>query len=497
MAGNSIYEVNNYQDMAKPSDVLNENDYLQDVFFVTRPEVIDYDDKTHDKNPYFDQCRNDEPVKEQLWDEQKYIHNPRNLDERNTPMVNFWKDKKKKYDLNKIISSHLIDNCSIRLSIDMTASPKFEKMAAKPFEDILRATGELPKKFSGKCAVRLIKTDDKNNQWTFRVWGGKKDSNRRGHEVRLKIFPDSKQKDIKKLPVDMTCSCPFWVWYGPDYHAKHEDYLLDTQRSNGEAPDVNDPENRNKVCKHIWAVSQAFNRFVKKYDLDTYKQVDSIIELLKERKVLDLEDIKEVYKRLLGSDKKEIYMLINRFPSLKTDEEKTKLREDIIEKIEKILGNKNKDFLLKLEKDIKATFKKEKSPEKTKKIKKTNRNIINIITRLKKRSPDANKEGDSSDLQEIYDSLDTVEQLKLDPLLTKYVDEGNFDKRYYLRKEIIDKIEDSLIEKDESFLEDLDKHMKSFKYKIRPGIPHKKSSLERIVCGYLGLDFLGDSDGDI
>ena len=67
MAGESIYDVEYSQETGMPSDVMNENDYTQDVFFQTRPEVFDFDHRDRGEpdegDPYFRDWDMDEQVK--------------------------------------------------------------------------------------------------------------------------------------------------------------------------------------------------------------------------------------------------------------------------------------------------------------------------------------------------------------------------------------------------------------------------------------------------
>lgn len=50
-----------------------------------------------------------------------------------------------------------------------------------------------------------------------------------------------------------SCSCPFWVFGGPEYHAVQGGYLLGTPRGVVAAPLVRDPNGVNLLCKHVLA----------------------------------------------------------------------------------------------------------------------------------------------------------------------------------------------------------------------------------------------------
>jgi hypothetical protein len=105
----SLYEIDGYQDVAKPSDLLGENWYLQDVFNQTQPEVMHYDDKgtentDHKRNPYFRERDRDE--KEDKGDHQNddhsYIKSPSNWSERDDYLV--------KKSVDSVIANYRLDN---------------------------------------------------------------------------------------------------------------------------------------------------------------------------------------------------------------------------------------------------------------------------------------------------------------------------------------------------------------------------------------------------
>jgi len=54
--------------------------------------------------------------------------------------------------------------------------------------------------------------------------------------------------------VRLSCSCDFWVYQGPEYHASREGYLLGSPRGTAVRPTTRDPEGRHRVCKHAAAV---------------------------------------------------------------------------------------------------------------------------------------------------------------------------------------------------------------------------------------------------
>lgn len=69
------------------------------------------------------------------------------------------------------------------------------------------------------------------------------------YEVKV----DSKEGDIR-----LSCSCDYWRYQGPEYHADKNSYLLGKARGTLEAPTKRDPKNTHKVCKHAYAVLRDF-----------------------------------------------------------------------------------------------------------------------------------------------------------------------------------------------------------------------------------------------
>lgn len=65
------------------------------------------------------------------------------------------------------------------------------------------------------------------------------------HEVRVEQSgPDYR----------FSCSCPFWVYQGPEYHALRGGYLRGRSRGSASPPRERDPRQQHRVCKHVLAV---------------------------------------------------------------------------------------------------------------------------------------------------------------------------------------------------------------------------------------------------
>jgi hypothetical protein len=56
----------------------------------------------------------------------------------------------------------------------------------------------------------------------------------------------------------LTCSCNYWQYQGPEYHAVQNDYLFGKVRGTAEQPTKKDPNGTHKICKHAYAVLRDF-----------------------------------------------------------------------------------------------------------------------------------------------------------------------------------------------------------------------------------------------
>lgn len=68
------------------------------------------------------------------------------------------------------------------------------------------------------------------------------------HEVTISL----KDKDNPMV----NCTCSFWKYQGPEFHAKEGEYLLGKPQGTATKPTSKDPEGVNKVCKHVYATLQ-------------------------------------------------------------------------------------------------------------------------------------------------------------------------------------------------------------------------------------------------
>lgn len=137
----------------------------------------------------------------------------------------------------------------LRHSTDMSIIVPFQaRIALKPYE-LETKTPDNIKENSDTCQVSLTSYDKKFQVFSFSVTCGGSD-----HTVRAKL------NDLQHVAVN--CTCPFWRWNGPEYHASQNNYLLGNPSGTATPPNMRDPERQFHLCKHTYAVIARLDEFV-------------------------------------------------------------------------------------------------------------------------------------------------------------------------------------------------------------------------------------------
>ena len=85
-----------------------------------------------------------------------------------------------------------------------------------------------------------------------------------GKQYTIRVKPIRKDKRLKvvaKMPVRVSCSCPFWRWQGPEHWGKVNDYLYGKPRGTASFPIIRDPKSKHWACKHVIAVLQLVKNY--------------------------------------------------------------------------------------------------------------------------------------------------------------------------------------------------------------------------------------------
>ena len=133
---------------------------------------------------------------------------------------------------------------------------------AVDWKSIINGIDRSIEKSSKICSVRLKRAYPDYDRWVFEVHTPGSPNR---HVVSIKAIRKGNTSTVDKLDLKIGCSCDFWKWQGPDYHAHKYGYLGVKPSSDLSSPDKKDPDHRNKICKHVYAASEYFL----KYTIDT------------------------------------------------------------------------------------------------------------------------------------------------------------------------------------------------------------------------------------
>lgn len=131
------------------------------------------------------------------------------------------------------------------------------------FADITRRIDSKIVERAKTVRVQLKRVDTEKMRFLFWAFSNPSTTGH-SHQCGVRFVRGPRQervKDAARLNVLMYCGCQFWHWWGSDYWAKREAYLLGQQLSNGSFPQVRDPNRIKPVCKHLYAASNKFLRF--------------------------------------------------------------------------------------------------------------------------------------------------------------------------------------------------------------------------------------------
>lgn len=121
------------------------------------------------------------------------------------------------------------------------------KAAARMREIVEGCDASLRERSRGVQA-RLRRVDARNAIWHFDVQGSDE-----AHHVRVKALRRGNVRDVSKVDVQVSCSCPFWQWQGPEHWAQQGEYLFGSPRGTASRPVMKDPKATHRACKHIIA----------------------------------------------------------------------------------------------------------------------------------------------------------------------------------------------------------------------------------------------------
>jgi len=371
MAGESIYDVDYSQSTGMPSDVLTENDYTQDVFYQTRPEVFDFGNRDrgepYDGNPSFDNGDMDEEVKYQEKSLQRYNQSPKNWDKQRSLLTNPYDRSDRKGSVERIINGYF--KTSARRQYKPTDKNKPPQLSGgtPTLAKLMHYTSSFSKKRAPRTTVSLTKAIPEKLIWEYLVKGQESWSSTAGHSVQIVLTKTPDMKDFREMKVRVNCSCEFWQFWGPDFNSGSGvrglgPYRLGPSRIDPgvkKSPDIRDKKRENIICKHVAAVGKVFQKYAAKNNLDTYKEVESIFdEIEKQDKVSPektVEGVKAIVEEMDTTDQREIEPLIANYEKEEDIYRKERLKQGIFNKLEDNIETKEKSWLKKA-KDLVVKF---------------------------------------------------------------------------------------------------------------------------------------------
>jgi len=129
---------------------------------------------------------------------------------------------------------------------------EFGVKTAMTVDEILKRCDKKIKQRAKKRIPKLSRIDTKN--W---IWHWKSGD----HTVRVQAFKRGNSTNFRKLNLRVSCSCPFWRWWGPSHWASKSNYQKGTAPGTAAYPKVRDPARWRPVCKHAYAVLEKSQDF--------------------------------------------------------------------------------------------------------------------------------------------------------------------------------------------------------------------------------------------
>src|SRR5271157_6228363 len=149
--------------------------------------------------------------------------------------------------------------------------------------DIVRQTNAFSKKYRGGCSPHLLDSNPRALFLHYNVKCSKEDSDPAGHDVRVQfdITKVQETSQAKDLDLQVSCSCPAFLYWGAQWNLHQRDGLLGTPRPLLQAPTERlDLRSNYVICKHCKAV---FERILPSVQ-------HNIVKILREREVKKREE---------------------------------------------------------------------------------------------------------------------------------------------------------------------------------------------------------------
>lgn len=169
---------------------------------------------------------------------------------------------------------------------------KFGVKVAIDLPSLVRQTNEFSRKNRPGCVPKLLDSNPKALFLHYSVKCNLPDSDPAGHDVRVQFDVTKVQEtsQAKDLDIQVSCSCPAFLYWGAQWNLHQRDGLLGTPRPLLQAPTERlDLRGNFVICKHIHAV---FERILPSVQ-------HNIVKILRERTIKQKKDeVKKTPERL-------------------------------------------------------------------------------------------------------------------------------------------------------------------------------------------------------
>lgn len=150
-----------------------------------------------------------------------------------------------------LVGGHETGPGQVYLSVRKYGS--IQRVAAAKLDQIMSNCGPEIVERSNGIQFRRTRIMPKNRMLLYEVRG----SDGKVYKVRLKGKGKGNVKALAKMPVQVSCSCPYFRWQGPEHWAKVNGYLYGKPVGTASRPVVKDPKGKHWVCKHVYAILNA------------------------------------------------------------------------------------------------------------------------------------------------------------------------------------------------------------------------------------------------
>lgn len=154
-----------------------------------------------------------------------------------------------KPDPGIIVAYHLMRCLPIEFIFDRSIIKTAKLLSELKSEITTKEKGRRDVSPAGVSAS-LMRAEPRSGRWTFSTRSTESPGS---YRTVFQFIPYGTIRDLDKLHVRVSCSCPSWLFWGAQYHAVMGDYLYGKIRPKYAPPGKRDKAGKFLVCKHVLA----------------------------------------------------------------------------------------------------------------------------------------------------------------------------------------------------------------------------------------------------